>query len=63
MKVKELIEQLKKYNNLDDEIVCAYWTYDDVTIVMMILIKAIGMNLYQGLMTMISNRLVMIFTM
>ena len=30
MKVKELIEQLKKYNNLDDEIVCAYWAYDDV---------------------------------
>jgi len=31
MKVKELIEQLKKYNNLDDEIIVAYWSYDDVT--------------------------------
>tara|TARA_R100000700_G_C3076971_1_gene84469 strand:- start:243 stop:470 length:228 start_codon:yes stop_codon:yes gene_type:complete len=31
MKVKELIEQLKKYNNLDDEIISVYWTYDDVS--------------------------------
>jgi len=30
MKVKELIQRLKKYNNLDDEIIVAYWTYDDV---------------------------------
>lgn len=30
MKVKELIEQLKKCNNLDDEIISAYWSYDDV---------------------------------
>jgi len=31
MKVKELIEQLKKYNNLDDEIISVYWTYADVS--------------------------------
>ena len=30
MKVKELIQQLKKYNNLDDEIIVAYWSRDDV---------------------------------
>ncbi len=30
MKVKELIAQLKKYNNEDDDIICAYWSYDDV---------------------------------
>lgn len=30
MKVKELIQQLKKYNNLDDEIIVAWWSYDDV---------------------------------
>jgi len=30
MKVKELIAQLKKYNNEDDEIICPYWSYDDV---------------------------------
>jgi hypothetical protein len=30
MKVKELIQQLKKYNNLDDEIIVAYWSYEDV---------------------------------
>ena len=30
MKVKEVIEQLKKYNDLDDEIISAYWTHNDV---------------------------------
>jgi|TARA_R100000084_G_scaffold107423_1_gene67385 hypothetical protein len=30
MKVKELIEQLRKYNNPDDDIVCAYWSFSDV---------------------------------
>ncbi len=30
MKVKEVIEQLKKYNDLDDEIISVYWTHNDV---------------------------------
>jgi antirestriction protein len=30
MKVKDLIKRLKKYNNLDDEIISVYWTYDNV---------------------------------
>ena len=30
MKVKDLIEQLQKYNNPDDDIVCAYWSFSDV---------------------------------
>jgi hypothetical protein len=30
MKVKELIKHLKKYNNLDDEIIVAYYSYADV---------------------------------
>ena len=30
MKVKDLIEELQKYNNLDDDIVCAYWSFSDV---------------------------------
>jgi len=30
MKVKELIKQLKKYNNEDDEIIVAYWDKDDI---------------------------------
>ena len=31
MKVKELIAQLKKYNNEDDEIIVAYWAKHDVS--------------------------------
>ena len=30
MKVKDLVEQLKKCNHLDDEIIVGLWTYDDV---------------------------------
>ena len=30
MKVKELIKQLKKYSNEDDEIIVAYWDKDDI---------------------------------
>ena len=30
MKVKELIEQLQRYNNPDDDIVCVYWSFSDV---------------------------------
>ena len=30
MKVKELIAQLKKYNNEDDEIIVAYWAKDHI---------------------------------
>ena len=30
MKVKELIERLTKYNNMDDDIICDYITHEDI---------------------------------
>mgnify|MGYP003128933002 CR=1 FL=1 len=31
MKVKDFINQLQRYNNLDDDIIGVYWAYDDVS--------------------------------
>ena len=30
MKVKELIKQLEHHNNPDDEVICVWWSKDDV---------------------------------
>jgi len=31
MKVKDFINQLQRHNNLNDDIIGVYWTYDDVS--------------------------------